>query len=58
MDDALKLNGLPPEGMVSAVASSRSHHVGPPVPQHGVGWKEREMETQRRRRERFIHMYG
>lgn len=41
LDDALKLNGLAPEGMVRAVTSSRSHHVGPPVPQYGVGWRQR-----------------
>lgn len=41
LDDALKLNGLALESMVSAVASSGSHHDGPPVPQHRVGWKER-----------------
>lgn len=41
LDYALKLNGLAPEGIVSAVASSRSHHLGPPVPQHRVSCKKR-----------------
>lgn len=37
LDDALQLHGLAPEGVVSTVASSRPHHVGPPFPQHRVG---------------------
>lgn len=32
LDNALKLYSLAPEGVVSAVASSRSHHLGPLVP--------------------------
>lgn len=54
LDNALKLNGLAPERMVSAVASSRSHHVGPPVPQYGVGWRNRGGNT---KMERQIHAY-
>lgn len=42
LDDALKLEGLAPEGVISAVASSRSHHLRPPVPQHRVGCKEKD----------------
>lgn len=41
-DDALKLEGLAPEGVVSAVASSRSHHLRPPVPWHKIGCKEKD----------------
>lgn len=44
LDDALKVNGLAPEGVVRALAPSRSHHVGPLVPRDGVGWKK---ETKR-----------
>lgn len=54
LDDALKLNGLAPEGMVSAMASSRSHHVGPPVPQYRVGWRKRGGNTKTQRK---IHTY-
>lgn len=54
LDDALKLYGLAPEGMVSAAASSRSHHVGPPVPQYGVGWRKRSGNTKTWRK---IHTY-
>lgn len=42
MDDALKLEGLAPEGVVSAVASSRPHHLRPPVPQDRVSCKEKD----------------
>lgn len=42
LDDALELEALAPEGVVSAVASSRSHHLRPPVPQHRVGCKEKD----------------
>lgn len=42
LDDALKLEGLTPEGVVSAVASSRFHHLRPPVPQHRVGCKDKD----------------
>lgn len=42
LDDALKLEGLAPEGVVSAVASSRPHHLRPPVPQDRVSCKEKD----------------
>lgn len=54
LDDALKLNGLALEGMVSAVASNGSHHVGPPVPRYGVGWRKRGGN---RKTQRKIHTY-
>lgn len=43
LDDALQLDGLAPEGVVSAVAPGRPHHLGPLVPHDRVGWeKEKE----------------
>lgn len=42
LDDALELEGLASEGMVSAVASSGSHHLRPPVPRHKICCKEKD----------------
>lgn len=40
LDDALQLDGLAPEGVVSAVAPGRPHHLGPLVPHDRVGWEK------------------
>ncbi len=56
LGDALKLNSLAPEGVVSAVASSRSHHLGPPVPQYRVGWRKRGGNTKTAERDSYICM--
>lgn len=42
LDDALQLDGLAPEGVVSAVAPGRPHHLGPLVPHHRVGWRRKK----------------
>lgn len=42
LDDALELEGLAPEGVVSAVASGGSHHLRPPVPRHKICCKEKD----------------
>lgn len=55
LDYALQLESLAPESVVSAVASSGSHHLGPPVPHHRVGWRKRR--THRDEGE-TIHTYG
>lgn len=44
LDNALKLYSLAPESMVSTVASSRFHHLGPLVPHYCIGWRERKRE--------------
>lgn len=54
LDDALKLHSLAPEGVVIAVASSRSHHLGPPVPQYWIGWRKRGRNT---KKDGKIHTY-
>lgn len=54
LDDALKFHSLAPEGVVSAVASSRSHHLGPLAPYYRVGWRKKGGNT---KAERKIHTY-
>lgn len=56
LDDALKLQGLAPEGVVSGMNSSRSHHLGPLVSYYWVGCRKRSGNTKKGRKDSSICM--